>query len=309
MTVDLQAFIDEIGYERGLSANTQDAYRRDLTIFVAFLQKAGVVAWAVVTRDTINAFLQQQRQAGLAAATVARRLVAIKVFFRFLVTEGRMATDVTETMDSPKPGLRLPRIPSEADVARLIVGDTRPDRPDDTPRTLARTAACALRDQAIVELFYACGLRVSELAGLTLGAIDRESAVLRCTGKGAKERVVPVGREALAVIERYLAQARPILAPACTTDEALFVNSRGGRLTRQSLWRLIVKRARDAGLRGRVTPHTLRHCFASHLLAHGADLRAIQQLLGHADIATTQIYTHVESGRLLKIHQTFHPRA
>lgn len=309
MTADLQAFIDEIGYERGLSANTQDAYRSDLTAFVAFLQHVRAATWTVVTRDTIIAFLQQQRQAGLAPATVSRRLVAIKMFFRFLVAEGRVAADITATMVSPQPGLRLPRIPGEADVALLIAGNPCPDRPTDTPSVSARTAAYAMRDQAVVELFYACGLRVSELAALTLGAIDHESAVLRCTGKGNKERVVPVGREALAAIERYLAQARPLLAQACTADDALFVSSRGGCLTRQSLWRLIVKRARDAGLRGQVTPHTLRHCFASHLLAHGADLRAIQQLLGHVDIATTQIYTHVESDRLVKIHQTFHPRA
>ncbi len=308
MTADLQAFLDELGYERGLSTHTQAAYRRDLEAFAGFLQRTGVASWGSVTRDAVTAFLQQQRQAGLAAATAARRLVAIKVFFRFLAAEGRIAADVTETMASPKPERRLPRIPDEQAVARLLDG-VSPDRGPDTPRAAALAAACALRDRAAVELFYACGLRVSELAGLACGAVDRDSAVVRCTGKGSKERVIPVGAAALATLDRYLAHGRTVLARDGTPGDALFVNARGGRFTRQSLWRLVVKRARDAGLRGRVTPHTLRHCFASHLLEHGADLRSIQQLLGHADIATTQVYTHVERGRLLTIHREFHPRA
>lgn len=308
MTADLQVFLDELAYERGLSANTQAAYRRDIQIFVDFLWRTDVTSWPEVTRDAITMFLQRQRQAGFAAATIARRLVAIKVFFRFLAAEGRIATDVTETMTSPKPEQRLPHIPNEEAVSRLMAGAVPLPCPDAPPAN-ARAAACALRDRAAVELFYACGLRVSELASLACGAIDRESAEVRCTGKGSKERVVPVGAAALTALNHYLTHGRPVLVQDDTSDDALFINTRGGRLTRQSLWRLIVKRARDVGLRGHVTPHTLRHCFASHLLEHGADLRTIQQLLGHADIATTQVYTHVEHGRLRKIHRDFHPRA
>ncbi len=304
MTADLQAFLDHIGYERGLSVNTLVAYLRDLEAFAAFLQRAGVMAWVAVTREAIIAFLQEQRKSGLAAATVARRLAAVNMFFRFLVSEDRVPVDVTETMASPKPGRLLPRIPSEQEVSRLIVGGA----PEDW-RNGARAAAREVRDRAIIELFYACGLRVSELAALTTQAVDRETAVLRCTGKGSKQRVIPVGGVALEALARYLDQARPVLAKGYEQDDTLFVNGRGRGFTRHGLWHLIGRRARAAGVRGRLTPHTLRHCFASHLLAHGADLRTIQELLGHADIATTQIYTHVDSGRLLKTHRAFHPRA
>jgi|688.fasta_scaffold32403_4 integrase/recombinase XerD len=304
MTADIQAFLDAIGYERGLSANTQAAYRRDLEAFTVFLSRIGIATAAAVTRDAITAFLQDQRHDGRAAATVARRLVAIKVFFRFLVAEGRIPADVTETMVSPKVGRLLPHIPGEGDVARLIDG-----RVPDGHRESARAAACEARDRSVVELFYACGLRVSELASLRVGDVDHDSAQVRCTGKGSKQRVIPVGEAALTALRRYLDQARPVLAAGCPVDGALFVNGRGGGLTRQGVWRLIVQRARAAGIRGRLTPHTLRHCFASHLLQHGADLRAIQELLGHVDIATTQIYTHVDSSRLLQIHRDFHPRA
>jgi integrase/recombinase XerD len=304
MTADIQAFLDALGYERGLSAHTQAAYRRDLEAFTAFLGRIGIVAAAAVTRDAITAFLQDQRHNGRAAATVARRLVAIKMFFRFLAAEGRAPADVTETMASPKAGRLLPHIPGEGEVARLIDG-----RVPGGHRDSARAAAREARDRSVVELFYACGLRVSELASLRVGDVDRDSAQVRCTGKGSKQRVIPVGEAALAALGRYLDQARPALASGCPADGVLFVNGRGGGFTRQGVWRLIVRRARAAGIRGRVTPHTLRHCFASHLLLHGADLRAIQELLGHADIATTQIYTHVDSSRLLQIHRDFHPRA
>jgi len=306
MTADLQAFLDQLGYERGLSVHTRAAYRRDLESLAAWLARMGVGSWSAVTRDAVTAYLQEQRGAGLADATVARRLVAIRVFFRFLVSEGRVAADVTEILASPKPGRRLPRIPDEPEVLRLIAGGGA-QRATASVRAALREA----RDRAIVELFYGCGLRVSELAALPMDAVDRETGVLRCTGKGSRQRVVPVGGAALNALRLYLERARPSLAGGHPLEEegALFVNGRGGPFTRQGLWRLIVRRARAAGIRGRVTPHTLRHCFASHLLAHGADLRAIQELLGHADIATTQIYTHVDGGRLLRIHRTFHPRA
>jgi integrase/recombinase XerD len=304
MTADIQAFLDALGYERGLSSNTQAAYRRDLEALAAYLSRIGVTTAAAVTRDAITAFLQDQRQDGRAAATMARRLVATKVFFRFLAAEGRIPADVTETMAAPRAGRRLPRIPGEGDVARLIDGRLL-DGHRDSPQAAAREA----RDRSVVELFYACGLRVSELASLQVGDVDRDTAQIRCTGKGSRQRMIPVGEAALTALGIYLDQGRPMLASGCPADGVLFVNGRGGGFTRQGLWRLIVQRARAAGICGRVTPHTLRHCFASHLLQHGADLRVIQELLGHADIATTQLYTHVDSGRLLQIHRDFHPRA
>ena len=303
MMADLNSFRDELGFERGLSANTQAAYCRDVTIFAAYLKQRHISDWQSVAIATITAFLKLQRQNGFTATTIARRLVALKMFFRFLTAAGRIPHDITETLDTPKIGRRLPRIPGENEVASLIEGAASVT--DCSQRAAAPTA---LRDTAIVELFYACGIRVSELTALDCGAIDPHAAILRCTGKGARERLVPIGEAALQAIDNYLTQARPTLLKNSDTA-ALFLNIRGTRLTRQSLWQIIVKRARAAGLKGRITPHTLRHCFASHLLEHGADLRAIQRLLGHADIATTQIYTHMESGRLRQIHREFHPRA
>jgi len=303
----LQAFLDELGYERGLSLNTQTAYRRDIETFAIWLRQAGITEWGRVTRDSITDFLQQQRSAKFAPATVARRLVAIKVFFAFLSAEKLIADNIADTLVVPAAGRQLPRIPSEEDVIRLI--DVKLAGGELQRQLVDKSAqAATLRDKAIVELFYACGLRVSEMVALDCSSIDINSATVRCRGKGSKERLVPVGAAALEAVAEYVDKGRSRFANR-EGENALFLSVRGNRLTRQSLWQIIVKRARDAGLRGRVTPHTLRHCFASHLLEHGADLRSIQRLLGHADIATTQIYTHVEQARLRQIHKEFHPRS
>jgi integrase/recombinase XerD len=288
-------FLDYLTFERGLSRNTRAAYAADLACFTAFLDRHGVRGFGDLTRRQVVDYLSELGSRKLAVATQARRLVAIKVLLRYLQQEGLLDADVTDVMSSPKLWRVLPDILSPAEVEQLLAAVA-----GDQPR--------AVRDRAILELFYACGLRVSELADLRVSDVQAEAGFLRCTGKGSKQRVVPVGGQALDSLARYLSGVRPSLARH-TDEEHLFLTRLGRGFTRQTLYKLIVAYARSAGLGGRVTPHTLRHCFASHLLANGAELRAIQEMLGHADIATTQIYTHVDHGRLLDVHRRFHPRS
>lgn len=295
MNALVSRFLDHLVFSRGLAANTRQAYAADLAAFCAALAAQGVSEAAAVERRHVIDFIESQRLQGLAPATLARRLVAIKVFYSFLLEEGLLANNVTDVMVTPKLWRTLPEILTPERVAQMI-GAAGGDTP------LAR------RDRAILELFYACGLRVSELAALRLDDLRLDAGYLRCTGKGRKQRVIPFGRPAEAALRLYLAEARPLLLrdPA---EVGFFLSRLGRPLTRQTLWTMIVRQARAAGITARVTPHVLRHCFASHLLANGAQLRAIQELLGHADIATTQLYTHVDAGRLLETHHRFHPRA
>ena len=289
-------FLDHIAYERGLSANTRAAYETDLLLFAAFLEtRCGITRFADVTRDHIAAFLDDQRLQGMRATTRARRLIAIKVLFAFLCAEGCLPADITAVMDAPGKGRQLPRTLSETEVARLIgsvSGDT----------------AHGVRDRCMLELFYACGLRVSEVTALRVADIRLEEGVVRCVGKGDKQRVIPVGAEAARWLRRYLAEARPRFARGDTRETCLFLTQRGGPFTRQGVFVMLAKRAREAQIGSALSPHVLRHCFASHLLAHGAQIRAIQEMLGHADIATTQIYTHVDEGHVTRTHAQFHPR-
>lgn len=288
-------FLDHLAYERGLSLNTRAAYASDLAYFTTFMEQRGIGGFNSLSRQDVVDFLAGQREQHLAVATVARRLVAIKVLLQYLQQEGRVDADVTDVMTAPKLWRLLPEILSPSEVEQLLAAAS-----GERPRTV--------RDRAILELFYACGLRVSELAGLRLGDVQADAGFLRCTGKGAKQRLVPIGGQALKALARYLAEVRPGVAKYAN-EEGLFLTRLGRKFTRQALHKLIVAYARSAGLGGRITPHTLRHCFASHLLANGAELRAIQEMLGHADIATTQIYTHVDHARLLDVHRRFHPRA
>ena len=294
MNVLISQFLDHISLERGLSANTRVAYEADLLAFAAFLTARGVSSFNDVSRDHITDYLTAERERGQAVSSISRRLVSIKVFFGFLQREGLLARNVTDAMDSPKLWRLLPEALSLREVERLLQIPAGDDRLD-------------VRDKALLELFYATGLRVSELAGLTLDDVHFDSSYVRCTGKGNKVRVVPFGEQARRCLERYLATARPQLARR-EVERRVFLNQRGGGFSRQGLWTLIRKRARQAGIEKSVHPHTLRHSFASHLLANGAPLRVIQEMLGHADIATTQIYTHVDEGRLRQVHQQFHPR-
>ncbi|MBN1269100.1 MAG: site-specific tyrosine recombinase XerD [Kiritimatiellae bacterium] len=293
MDVLVDQFLEYVGLERGLSGNTRDAYAGDLHAFLGFLRDRRVRSVNAVRRKHVLDFLFEEKDRGLSTNSISRRLVAIKVFFRYLQQEGLLTDNVTETMDSPRLWKVLPETLSYKEVERLLAA------PDLRKRN-------GLRDKAILETLYGAGLRVSELADLTVDDVHFDEGYLRCIGKGRKERVVPLGGSARTCLKQYLEEVRPALADS---SRALFLTRLQRPFGRKGLWKLIKKYARLAGIAKNVTPHTLRHSFASHLLANGAPLRVIQEMLGHADIATTQIYTHVDPSRLKAVHSQFHPRA
>ena len=290
--------VDFLHLERGLSDNTVQAYRRDLQQFAKSLSPK---APAEVARADILDHLMKLRDEKLAPSSVGRKLVAIKVFFRFLLSQNLIQNDPSGVIESPRLVKGLPDVLDVEEVARLLNAAA-----EDKRKKKGRKKA--LRDRALLELLYASGLRVSEAAGLKLTELNREAGFLRCVGKGGKERVVPVGRHALEWIGKYLAEARPAFDPKPESRQ-IFLNKFGRPLSRQTVWAVIRQYARASGIRKRITPHTLRHSFATHLLEAGADLRVVQELLGHSSISTTQIYTHVDRARLKAIHAKFHPRA
>ena len=284
--------------ERGLARNSVLSYSSDLKHFAGYLEKHGVARPEAVTRDTLLDYLGECREAGMESTTLARRLISLKLFFRFLADEGLLKEDPTRLMDSPKLWSILPDFLSEEEVEAMLAVHS-PDSDD----------PLEVRDRAILELFYASGLRVSEVANLPLAAVDFDTEMVRVVGKGAKTRFVPVGKMALQTLRRYLAKARPLLVEKKPNVPYCFVSCRGRRLDRERLWAIVRDTAIAAGITKNVHPHTLRHSFASHLLAHGADLRVIQEMLGHASISTTEVYTHVDQDRLTELHRRFHPRA
>jgi integrase/recombinase XerD len=290
----IDRFLDALWLEDGLSANTLSAYRRDLTLFALSLPTRGL---ASVTESDLQGYFAA-RHAQTRATTANRRLTVFRRFFRWAVREGVLPSDPTVRMLSAKQALRVPKTLSEAEVEALLAAPLV-----DTP--------LGLRDRAMFELIYACGLRVTELVSLKVFQVSLSEGVLRVMGKGSKERLVPFGAVAAEWLERYLAQARPALLGS-QLNEALFVTARGSKsgeaMTRVMFWTLVKKYARLAGIQRPLSPHTLRHAFATHLLNHGADLRAVQMLLGHADISTTTIYTHVARERLQTLHALHHPR-
>lgn len=292
---EIEAFLDQLVYERGLSENTRESYGNDLRQFWNFVAGRGIADVGGVSGSDIVAFLGHEQDAGFDSATIARRFAAIRVLFAWLRDDGRIPTNPAEALSRPKKTKHLPETLTEAQVARLIEGAS-----GDTP--------IDIRNRAMLELLYACGLRASELIGLTLDDVRLDEAFLRCTGKGNKQRVVPIGASAVAALRRYLAEARTSLAGE-KGDTSFFLTKRGTGMCRETLWRVVEAAAAKSGLAGEVHPHTLRHCFATHLLSHGANIRAIQEMLGHADISTTQIYTHVDTSRLVELHKKFHPRA
>ena len=294
----IDLFVRYIVIERGLAKRTAEAYRSDLVLAAGSLAERGISDWGDVTRDDLLDYLEQRRLEGMRSTTVARNLIALKMLFRYLADEKLIRTDVTSVMDGPKLWRLLPDFLSEAEVDALL--DAFPAAGD--------ADALDVRNRTVLELLYSSGLRVSEAAGLTLNAIDFENELVRVRGKGNKERVVPVGAPALKLLRRYLAVARPELAAAVPRSPYVFLSNHGRQLDRERIWQVVKLAAERAGIRKNIHPHSLRHSFASHLLAHGADLRVIQEMLGHANIATTEIYTHVESDRLLAIHHKFHPR-
>lgn len=291
---DIDAFVSFLDLERGLSPHTRVNYQRDLDQCAAFLERSGVSDWRAVRGEQAAAWIQSLSGHRRAVATLARKLTALRVFARHLMREKARDDDFTGLLIGPKLTRRIPGTLSAEEVARLLAAPSGGDPP-------------ALRDRALLELFYSSGLRVSELAGLTLQQLDLEGGFLRVFGKGSKERVVPVGGRAREALAAWLTAGRPRFVKPGTRSQ-LFLNNRGTALSRVMLWMIVKKYAKRAGIARNVKPHLLRHSFATHLLGGGADLRAIQEMLGHASIATTQIYTAVESKRLLAHHAKFHPR-
>ena len=291
----VDAFLDHLTVERGLAANTRTAYRADLNQFTEFLHRRGVEHFDGAQRPLITEYLLQRRKAGLSARSLSRHLSAIRMFCRFLTREKLLAVDPTQTIDSPKLWHTLPHVLDYEEVNRLLAApDTR--------------TKFGVRDKAMLEFMYATGLRVSEVAHIKLSDINFEAGFLRSLGKGSKERIVPIGKQAIEWTQRYLREARGSFARADNVGE-VFLSTRSRALSRKTIWVLIKKYARRAGITKNITPHTLRHSFASHLLDNGGDLRVIQEMLGHADISTTQIYTHVDQQRLKQTHYRFHPRS
>lgn len=300
MQKKVDEFLTSIEVEKGYSENTRVAYKNDLAQFLRFLQTQAdpsVTSWSEVTKDQmVNYILHLKTVREYASTTVARKVAAIKSFFHFLVAEGFITDDPTATLDSPRVRKYLPRAISQQDVEKLLEAASKRD----TPR--------GLRDRAILELLYATGMRVSELVALNVGDMDLASASVRCFGKGGRERVIPIYQRAVESAEAYLNQGRTRLVRD-PEEKALFLNQRGQRLTRQGLWLIVKGYVKEAGLKVHVTPHTLRHSFATHMLRGGADLRNVQELLGHANIATTQVYTQVSNERLREVYDEAHPRA
>ena len=289
-------FLAYLELERGLSRNTLEAYRSDLLQFGAFLARCKVRV-TDATHGDLAAFIAELSGGELpaAAATLGRKVACLRSFYKHLRREGLIERDPTADLHGPRKTQRLPRVLSRQEVARLL-------------REPKGTEPLALRDRALLELMYACGLRVSEVTGLELGDVDLEQGMLRAQGKGSKERLVPIGRQAIAALKVYAARGRPVLV-GVRSESKLFVNRRGGGLSRQGLYKIVQGHARGAGLEERMSPHTLRHSFATHLLAGGCDLRSLQEMLGHADLATTQVYTHLSAERLKDAYFSAHPRA
>ena len=303
MQQHLDQFLSYLRVERGLAENTIKAYGRDLSKYLKFLEREGISSLEKSHRREIINYLMglkkigQSEARGLSSASISRNLVAIKMFHRFLVAEGYTKDDPTANMQSGMTSAwawtRVPDVLTISEVNNLL------KKPDRSP--------AGIRDRAILELLYATGMRVSELTSLKLADLNLEFGYVRCFGKGSKERIVPFGREALLRMKKYLEKVRPALAKGKAASP-LFLTRLGKGFTRQGLWKVIKKYARKARLEKKITPHTLRHSFATHLLQGGADLRSVQEMLGHSDISTTQVYTHVDRERLKSIHAKYHPR-
>ena len=282
--------------ELGLSANTRQAYERDLRLFCKTLGFKNSDALVNVSREQITGYMTQLKERGLAAATIARKLAAIKAFYRFMTAEGYMDANPAEVVEAGTKGIKLPRVLSEDEVVRLL------NQPD-------ITTAEGFRDRTMLEVLYATGMRVSELISLTLERVDLNMKYIIAFGKGSKERIVPLGSVAAEFLQQYLEKVRPKLTHEDRNTNIVFLAFGGHELTRQRFWQIIRAYGRKANINKALTPHILRHSFATHLLDNGADLRSVQELLGHSDISTTQIYTHLTNKRLRDIYAKAHPRA
>jgi integrase/recombinase XerD len=296
MQEQIGKFLDFLAVEKGYSENTIAAYRNDLSQFAGFLTKMEppMTSWAEVNQNSVVNFILHLKEREYTSSTVARKVAAIKSFFHFLLAEGTIEDDPTVDLDSPKVQKRLPKSMSHDLVNRLLAEPAK----DSTPK--------GQRDKALLELLYATGMRVTELVSLDIDDVNLASANVRCFGKGAKERIIPIYNRAAQALEEYLRKGRPRLSKD-PSEKALFLNHRGKRLTRQGLWLIIKRYADEIGMGSEVTPHTLRHSFATHMLSGGAGLREVQKLLGHANISTTQVYTHVNGEQLDEVYDESHP--
>lgn len=294
MQAAIQQFLRYLTVEKGFSSNTIKAYGADLKWFAEFLRRKGLRRFEDVSRRDLLNFLTERNQKGLSPRSLTRQIVTLRTFYRFLNNEKMAQTDPTQNVDSPRDWQRLPKTLAIEEVERLL--NLPKGR---TPR--------AIRDDALIELLYATGLRVSEITDLPLQAINTEAGYLIATGKGRKQRIIPIGEVAIQKLKTYLTAGRAQLTKGRTSDH-LFLTRSGHGFTRQGCWKLLKKYARLAGIKRAVSPHMLRHSFATHLLERGADLRSVQAMLGHADLSTTQIYTQVTRRRLKQLHQQFHPR-
>jgi integrase/recombinase XerD len=285
-------FTDFLLVERGLSSNTINSYRRDLLAFAKFIENNTGSSLLEVRHEDITGYLSHLNDLKLASSSLDRKMDSLRIFYKFLIAERYIGENPTALIEPLRSWSKLPTILSIAEMESLI------NYPD-TSKPLG------LRDKALLEIMYACGLRVSEMVDLRINDVNPEIGYIRCLGKGNKERVIPVGSMALEAVKKYLDSGRPLLNPK---DDCLLVNYKGEKLTRDGVRRIVQEIAKSAGINKKISPHTLRHCFATHMLEHGADLRSLQEMLGHASISTTQIYTHVNSERLKQIHSKFHPR-
>ncbi|MBU4310941.1 site-specific tyrosine recombinase XerD [bacterium] len=290
----IEKFLSYLSVERGLAQNTLLSYGSDLRKYIAFLRKSHILTLGKTTKHEVMTYLLELKDKGLSPTTVARSLVSLKVFYRFLAQEGYLASDPTMNLESPKVWSKLPETLSLREIEVLL---EKPDLED----------PLGLRDRAALELLYATGARVSELINLKIADANLEVGYLRCLGKGKKERIIPLGSHAQEALKNYLDKGRKRLVGEKDAKE-LFVNRFGNLLSRQGFWKMLKKYAKRVDFEKRITPHILRHSFATHLLERGADLRSIQEMLGHSDISTTQIYTHVDRERLKEIHRKYHPR-
>ena len=301
MKEDIDSFLSYLTVEKGFSENTVVAYRNDLYQLASFVEEEAAKrslapSWADFNRQGMLSYLLNLNERSYVATTKARKVAAAKSFFKFMVAEGNIKDDPTQNIGSPKMGKSLPKPISVSQAMLLLEQPAKLSTPE------------AKRDRAMLELLYASGMRVSELVSLNLGDINIDSGDVRCFGKGHKERIIPIAPRAVLTIKEYLQEGRPHLARA-DTEQALFLNARGDRLTRQGLWQIIKGYAKSAELGAEITPHTLRHSFATHMLNGGADLRSVQELLGHANISTTQVYTHLTTEHIRRIYEKSHPRA
>ncbi len=293
----LKDFVHFLIVEKGLSRNTILSYERDLKSYLKYLKNVeGLTDLEPVQRLQIVHFLGHLKEQGKSSKTIARHVASIRAFHQFLLREKTVSHDPTVHIESPQLERSLPKVLSLPEVEVLL----------EAPKLVDHYG---YRDKAMLELLYATGIRVSELIGLNMGDVHLTMGFVRCIGKGNKERIIPVGKTAAATLEEYLEKGRPKFAAKQHKDEALFLNLHGKRLTRQGFWKILKRLTQEAGITKELTPHTLRHSFATHLLENGADLRAVQEMLGHADISTTQIYTHVTKTRLKDVYSQFHPRA